>query len=142
MNSSPLLLPLLFLLPVIALAAGWLLGRLRVHGLEVELAVARAELKSADALAGEREQALALAAERLRAGFDTAAGEALRGNSEMFLQMAGQVLGQQRERATRDLADREQAVAAMLAPVRDALQQTHEQIARIENQMNRSIRAY
>jgi DNA recombination protein RmuC len=134
LSSSPFLLPLLVLLPLVALAAGWLLGRRRAHALEVDLAVARNELKSAAVIAGEREQALALAAERLRAAFDAAAGEALRGNSEMFLKMAGQVLGQQRERATRDLADREQAVAAMLAPVRDALQQTHEQIARIEKE--------
>ena len=134
MSPSPALLSLLLLLPMVALATGWLLGRRRAQQLEVELAVARTELKSAETLAHEREQALALAAERLRAGFDAAASEALRGNSEMFLQMAGQVLGQQRERAVRDLADREQAVAAMLAPVRDTLQQTRDQIALIEKE--------
>jgi DNA recombination protein RmuC len=134
MSPSPALLSLLLLLPMVALATGWLLGRRRAQQLEVELAVARTELKSAETLAHEREQALALAAERLRAGFDAAASEALRGNSEMFLQMAGQVLGQQRERAARDLADREQAVAAMLAPVRDTLQQTRDQIALIEKE--------
>jgi DNA recombination protein RmuC len=134
MSLSPTLLSLLVLLPVVALAAGWLLGRRRVQQLEVELAIARTELKSSEALTHEREQALELAAERLRAGFDAAASDALRGNSEMFLQMAGRVLGQQRERAVRDLADREQAVASMLAPVREALQQTREQIARIERE--------
>ena len=134
MSPSPAMLSLLILLPLVALATGWLLGRRRAQQLEVELAIARTELKSTEALAHEREQALALASERLRAGFDAAASEALRGNSEMFLQMAGQVLGQQRERGVRDLADREQAVAAMLAPVREALQQTREQIARIEKE--------
>jgi len=134
MNATPSLLLLLGLLPLAALAAGWLLGRRRTHALELELAGARAELKSADALAQDREHLLAVAGERLRAGFDVAAADALRGNSEVFLRMARDVLGQQRELAVRDLADREQAVAAMLSPMRDALHQTREQIARIEKE--------
>jgi DNA recombination protein RmuC len=141
MNVPPELLLLLALLPPLALVAGWLLGRRRVHALEVELAAAGAEIKSAGALAAERDQVLALASERLRAGFDAAAGEALRGNSEVFLQMARQVLGQQRELASRDLADREQGVAALLAPLRTALTQTQEQIARIEKERAESFGA-
>ena len=70
--------------------------------------------------------------QRLRAGFDTVAGQALRGNNETFLQIARQVFGQQQEAALRTLGEREKAVEAMLAPVREALQRTHEQIARIE----------
>jgi len=134
MNATPSLLLLLGLLPLAALGAGWLLGRRRTHALELELAGARAELRSADVLAQEREQLLAVAAERLRAGFDVAAADALRGNSEVFLRMAREVLGQQRELAARDLADREQAVAAMLSPMREALHQTREQIGRIEKE--------
>jgi DNA recombination protein RmuC len=121
------------LLPV-ALAGGWLLGRRRLHAVELELAAARAELKAASDVAAEREELLARASEKLRAGFDVAASEALRGNSEMFLQMARRVLGQQQELAARDFADREQAVAGMLAPLRAALAQTTEQIARIEKE--------
>jgi DNA recombination protein RmuC len=134
MNSSVAPIVLLVLLPVLTAVIGWLIGRRRGHALEIELAEARAELKSAEVLAHERDQALQLASERLRAGFDTAASEALRGNSEVFLQMARQVLGQQQELAVRNLADREKAVETMLAPVREALQRTHEQIARIEKE--------
>jgi DNA recombination protein RmuC len=115
---------LLGLLALVAFAAGWLLARRRTHALEIELAQARTELDSA---------------ERLRAGFDAAAGEALRANSETFLQLARQALGQQQQLAARDLADREQAVASMLAPVRDALARTHEQIARIEKERAESF---
>jgi len=100
----------------------------------LELAQARAELSTSEALAREREQALELAAARLRAGFDAAAAEALRGNSEVFLQMARQALAQQQQLAERNLTDREKAVEGMLAPVREALQRTHEQIARIEKE--------
>ncbi len=135
MNAgSPALLALLVVLPVAALAIGWLLGRRRAHEVELQLAAARAELRSGEELAREREQALDLALQRLRAGFDGVAGEALRGNSELFLQLARQALGQQQEVALRNLTEREKSVEAMLAPVREALQKTHEQIARIEKE--------
>jgi DNA recombination protein RmuC len=119
MNESPVLVLLLALLALIVFAAGWLVGRRRTHALEIELAQARAELDSG---------------ERLRVGFDAVAGAALRSNSEVFLQLARQTLGQQQELAKRDLADREKSVATMLAPVREALARTHEQIARIEKE--------
>ena len=119
MNGSPVLLLLLALLALIAFAAGWLVGRRRAHALEIELAKAQAELDSG---------------ERLRVGFDAVAGAALRSNSEVFLQLARQTLGQQQQLAARDLADREKSVASLLAPVREALARTHEQIARIEKE--------
>jgi DNA recombination protein RmuC len=119
MSESPVLLLLLALLALIVFAAGWLVGRRRTHALEIELAQARAELDSG---------------ERLRVGFDAVAGAALRSNSEVFLQLARQTLGQQQQLAARDLADREQSVASLLAPVREALARTHEQIARIEKE--------
>ncbi|MDQ1242100.1 MAG: recombination protein RmuC [Pseudomonadota bacterium] len=120
MNESPILpLLLLALLVLVVFAAGWLVGRRRTHALEIELAQARAELDSG---------------ERLRVGFDAVAGAALRSNSEVFLQLARQTLGQQQQLAARDLADREKSVASLLAPVREALARTHEQIARIEKE--------
>lgn len=141
MNDVPSFLPWLIVLPAVTLLVGWLLGRRRVHSLEVELAQARAELGSQEAIAQEREQALELAAMRVRAGFDAAAAEALRGNSEVFLQMARQALSQQQQLAERQLTEREKAVEGMLAPVREALQRTHEQIARIEKERAESFGA-
>jgi DNA recombination protein RmuC len=132
---------LLALLPIAALAIGWFIGRRRAHELEIELATAHAELKSAGEVGREREQALELAMQRLRAGFDSVAGEALRGNSEVFLQLARQTLGQQQEAALRNLTEREKSVETMLAPVREALQRTHEQIARIEKERAESFGA-
>jgi DNA recombination protein RmuC len=135
MDVSPaLFLPLLGLTTVAALLVGWLLGRRRSHALEIRLAAAQAELKSAEAIAREREQSLDRALERMRASFDELAGEALRGNSELFLQLSRQALGQQQEMALRNLTDREKAVEAMVAPVREALQRTQEQISKIEKE--------
>lgn len=131
---TPAALAACFLLVVVAFGAGWMLARRRTHELELELAASRAEAKSAADVAREREQALDLALARLRSGFDSVAGEALRGNSEVFLQLAGQVLGQQQELANRNLSEREKAVESMLAPVREALERTHQHIARIEKE--------
>ncbi|HEX9773797.1 MAG TPA: DNA recombination protein RmuC [Steroidobacteraceae bacterium] len=139
--SPGVLLFLLVLLPAVALLVGWLIGRRRAHALELELAAARAELTSAEELTRERALALDMALERLRSGFDSVAGNALRGNSEMFLQLARQMLGQQQELALRNLSDREKSVESMLAPVREALQKTHEQIARIEKERAESFGA-
>lgn len=142
MNADPAgNMALLVLLPLAALVVGWLIGRRRAQQLEIELATARAELKSSEALGQERDQALELALQRLRSGFDTMAGDALRGNNEVFLQLARQTLGQQQEVALRNLTEREKSVESMLAPVREALQRTHEQIARIEKERSESFGA-
>ena len=105
------MLPLLLVLSLaIALLVGWLIGRRRAHALEVELAAARAELASSEEIARERTQTLDLALERLRSGFDSVAGDALRSNSELFLQIAREMLGQQQQLALRNLTDREKSV--------------------------------
>jgi DNA recombination protein RmuC len=140
-GASPALLALVALIPFITLGVGWLIGRRRAHALELELAAARAEIKSAADIAREREQSLELALGRLRSGFDSVAGDALRDNSEVFLQLARQVLGQQQETAVNSLAEREKAVAAMMTPLREALTRTHEQIARIEKERAESFGA-
>jgi len=142
MNGSPAgTIMLLVLLPLATLVVGWLIGRRRAHQLEIDLATARAELKSAEAIGHERDQAVELALQRLRTGFDAMAGDALRGNNEVFLQLARQTLGQQQDVALRNLTEREKSVEAMLAPVREALQRTHEQIARIEKERAESFGA-
>jgi DNA recombination protein RmuC len=120
---------------------GWLIGRHGRHEAELRLAAAEASLKGAAEIDAEREQALELALQRLRTGFDAVAGQALRGNNELFLQLARQTLAQQQDHALRNLTDREKAVESMLTPVRDALRQTQEQISRIEKERAESFGA-
>ena len=131
----------LLLAAVCGLVIGVLIGRRGRHAAEVRLAAAEASLASAADVAAERERTLDLALQRLRGGFDALAGQALRGNNELFLQLARQTLGRQQEHSQRDLAEREKAVESMLAPVREALQRTHEQIARIEKERAESFGA-
>jgi DNA recombination protein RmuC len=120
---------------------GWLAGRRGRHEAELRLAATEASLRSAAQVDAEREQTLDLALERLRSGFDAVAGQALRGNSELFLQLARQTLARQQDHALRNLTDREKAVEGMLAPVREALKQTQEQILRIEKERAESFGA-
>jgi DNA recombination protein RmuC len=125
----------------LGLCLGWLIARRRTHQVEMELASAQASLRSAADVAAEREQSLELALQRLKTGFDAMAGQALKGNNELFLQLARQTLGQQQEVALRNLTEREKAVETLLNPVREALQKTHEQIARIEKERAESFGA-
>ena len=127
--------PWLLLAAITAAATiGWLWGRRRVHALELELAASRAELKASADIAGEREYTLDLALERLKASFDVMAGQALRGNNETFLALANQLLGRQQAQALHQFGEREKSVESLLTPIRDALQRTHDQIARIEKE--------
>ena len=75
-----------------------------------------AEVKTAADIGREREQALERALERLRAGFDSVGRRALRDNSEVFLQLAREHLGQHQQRRRARFAEREKAIEAMLGP--------------------------
>ena len=138
---TPAMVGLVALALLFGIAAGVLIGRRGRHAAELRLAAAEASLRSAADVAAEREQALDLALQRLRSGFDSVAGQALRGNNEVFLQLAQQALGRQQDVALRNLTEREKAVESMLAPVREALRQTQEQIARIEKERAESFGA-
>ena len=96
LSASALLLAALGV--ALGLLLGWLIARRRTHAVEVELATAQASLRSAADVATEREQSLEAALQRLKAGFDAMAGQALKGNNELFLQLARQTLGQQQDR--------------------------------------------
>jgi len=98
------------------------------------MAVLRAQLKSEETLIVERSQALEAALQKLKSGFDSVAGESLRTNSEVFLRLAREHLGQHQQSAVSSLTEREKAIETLLAPVREALVKTEQQIARIEKE--------
>jgi DNA recombination protein RmuC len=106
--------------------------RRRTESLHVELAIAKAQVKTEQQLEQERQQALNLTLERLKASFDSVAGQSLRSNSESFLQLAREHLGVHQQRANASLTEREKAIEAMLAPIRETLAKTEQQMQRIE----------
>lgn len=72
--------------------------------------------------------------ERLRALFDSAAGDSLRANSETFLQLARESLSREQVVAQSALKERETAIAQMVEPLRVALEKTEAQVQAIERE--------
>jgi DNA recombination protein RmuC len=117
---------------------GWLAGRLgasrRAEQLRAELEAARARLL-ADA---ERQAAQLDLLERsetqLRAAFEELAGQTLRSNSELFLQLARETLGREQTEAQSTLKERETAIAQLLSTIRTTLEKTERQVESLERE--------
>lgn len=135
MNNTLLLIAAALALGLLlgGLIASWL-NRKRSESLHVELAVLKSQVKSAAQLDHERQESLDRAAERIKAAFEAVAGQSLRSNSEVFLKLAREHLGQHQQGAVAALAQREKAIETMLAPIREALGKTEQQMLRIEKE--------
>ena len=114
-------------------------ARHRSQSLHVELAVLKAQVKGEEQVERERQAALERSVERLKSSFDTIAGNSLRSNSEVFLQLAREHLGQHQQSAVASLGEREKAIESMLTPIREALVKTESQIQRIEKDRHESF---
>jgi DNA recombination protein RmuC len=114
------------------IAVGLLLGLWRAMALTRELAVKDAELRARAAADTEREQVVALAAERLGTAFDQLADRQFQSHSETFLKLARETLSAQTERAKGDLAAREQAIDGLVAPIREALARAERQLLELD----------
>lgn len=133
-------------LHIIVAATGLLLGlllglltsswrhRRRTESLHVELAVLKSQVKTEEQIERERQASLDRSMERLQTAFDSVAGASLRANSEVFLQLAREHLGQHQQSAVAALTEREKAIETMLAPIRETLGKTEQQILRIEKE--------
>ncbi len=113
MDTTTLLL--LSLGVVLALGAGWWLGRRR--GATIE---------------SERNATLERAMEQLDRRFDDLAGRQLRENIENFLRLAKENLGGHQLQAQSSLKEREQAIEALIKPIQDSLVRTAEALREIE----------
>ena len=125
--STPLLLLLVATAGVLAgVVLGALLSQLRaaqrIAALTVELTAARVRLES-----GEQSET------RLRHAFDSVAKEALRSNSELFLQVARESLGRDQAVAEGALKEREAAIAQLVLPLRVSLERTEAQVQALEH---------
>jgi len=98
----------------IGAALGYMLRAARAARTEAELRivaeVARAQIANGAGLVAEREAALALAQERLKASFDSLATQSLKSNNELFLGLARESLGQQQVEARASREAREKAI--------------------------------
>ena len=122
---------------IVGAALGFLLGQLRavrrVESLRVELEAARVRLEAGTRQEAERISFLEQSEARLRASFDSLAGETLRANSELFLRLAREALGRDQALAQGSLKEREAAIAQLVEPLRAALERTEQQGRALEN---------
>src|SRR5215831_12660071 len=138
--SSPLALGLVAVIAaVIGVTIGLWLARRREQQLAVDLAVARTQLKAQEQVERERTAALEHAMTKLTNDFDSVAGQSLRANSEVFLKLAREHLGAHQQAAAATLTEREKAIEALVAPIREALTKTEQQIVRIEKERAESF---
>jgi DNA recombination protein RmuC len=130
-----------------ALLVGAMLGFLaahvrsarRIEAVRIELEAARVRLESTARQEAERISLLEQSETRLRAAFESLAGETLRSNSEWFLQLAREALGRDQAIAASTLKERETAIAQLLEPIRTALQRTEAQVEAFERERRESF---
>jgi DNA recombination protein RmuC len=106
----------------------------QIEAVRIELESARVRLESTTRTEAERISMLEQSEARLRAAFDSLAGETLRSNSEMFLQVARETLGRDQQVAQSSLKERETAIAQLVEPIRAALQKTEAQVEALERE--------
>lgn len=123
---------------LIGLIIGALLAALshrrRSESLHVEVAVLKSQVRTDEQIEKERIRALELAVERVKSSFDSVADQSLKTNSEVFLRLAREHLGQHQQAAVATLTEREKAIETMLTPIREALGKTELQMQRIEKE--------
>jgi DNA recombination protein RmuC len=125
-----------------ALLIGVLLGATLAHlsavrrteALRVSLATAQTRLEAGAQQDEDRLSLLEQSEARLRAAFDSLAGETLRANSELFLRLAREALGRDQALAQGALKERETAIAQLIEPLRAALERTESQVRALERE--------
>ena len=130
---------------VVGAALGFLLGQMRalrrIETLRVELEAARVRLEAAARQEADRIAFLEQSEARLRASFDSLAGETLRANSELFLRLAREALGRDQALAQSSLKERETAIAQLVEPLRSAIERTDKQAQALERERHEAYTA-
>jgi DNA recombination protein RmuC len=93
-----------------------------------------AELEAERRSSGEKLAVLRDAEGKLREAFQALSAEALRGNTLSFLELAKASLGEFQKSATADLGSRQQAIAELVQPIRDSLQQVDAKLQQVEKE--------
>jgi DNA recombination protein RmuC len=122
----------------VGVIVGYVIAYLRAsrekHALQLALEGERVRRETEATQAGDRTSLVEQAEARLRTAFDSLAGETLRANSEMFLQLAKESLGRDQLVAQNVLKEREAAIAQLVLPLRTALERTEAQVQALERE--------
>jgi DNA recombination protein RmuC len=117
------------LIAIVALAAGFLAGWFLRAG---QVATLKERLQGQERLAEEKLSLLNEAREKFRESFQALSSEALRSNNQAFLDLARQALETFQEGARGDLERRQQAIDAIVLPMRESLAKVDEKIGELE----------
>lgn len=124
------------MLLLLVLALGWMIGSLRAQRHVIKL---REELIAINTRLEVERQSMALQVEAADAAQDQLANtfavlsrDALKNNSDTFLKLAGENLKQHQSKADHALEQKEQAVANLVKPIKDALDKTSKQLHDVE----------
>lgn len=123
--SNTAVLVLSIALPIIGFLVGRALGRASTAG---QVGTLTAQLESAKAEAAR----LVGDTSAQRDAFAKLAAESLKNNNDQFLQLAEERLTRQAALSTQDIAQREEAIAKMVAPIAQQLESVDKHIAEVE----------
>jgi len=103
------------------------------------LLIQRARLITERDHAAQRAEDLQQDEQRVRERFQALAGEALKSNSEQFIQLARQSLQADKERAKGELEQRKAAIENLVKPISEKLEKTDQTLQRIEKERSESF---
>jgi len=134
MNVTVVILTLLGV--AVGLALGWLLARQRsevdTRAALTEAAGLRAALEADRTAAARREAMMVRTDDQLRELFGSQAAEALQRNADAVIKLAEAQFAKSATAAGGDLAQRQQAIDAMVAPLRESLAKVQDQLTAVE----------
>jgi DNA recombination protein RmuC len=127
-----------FLIIGLALGAGvaWFVARSRLGAETTRL---RLELEHERAVADEKVAVLTQAREELSTQLQAMCAEALRGNSEQFMQLAKTQFEQLQLKATHDLETKHKAVENLVAPIKESLEKVGSEVKTLENARRQDV---
>jgi DNA recombination protein RmuC len=114
---------------------GWLFARVRTAGEQADLKAEHARLTAELAARTSQPDAAAVVAQaqhQMREAFAAAAAAALHQSSEQFLTLADQKLGNVHKAAAAGLGERQQALDALITPIRDTLTRVGDALTEVE----------
>jgi len=107
-------------------------ARARLGEIERLHAAAAPDLAAARAAATEKIAALTEAHDRLTTAFKALSADALSRNTDEFLKLARESFGQLQQQSAADLGQRQQAITALVQPLKESLEKVDAKIGEIE----------
>ena len=109
-------------------------GQQEVAALREQQARVLAQAQAERVAAGEKQALLEATEIKLREAFGALSAEALRHNSQSFLELAKTSMSEFQQGASSDLEGRQKAIADLVGPIRESLQQVDAKLQQVEKE--------